>query len=74
MGYDKTTTYQNLGPDLKVGDLVMFAGRAQTSGSGMLVTKVDTNMFNTLIEVDGKWWTPGCFMPYEEWRNRHFRK
>lgn len=54
----------------KVGDLVMFANRCQTSPCGMRVDEVNTNMFNTLLKVDGKWWVPECFITYDAWVNR----
>ena len=54
----------------KVNDLVMFKSRAQTTGGGMRVEEVDSNMFDIRIKVDGNWWTPGCFISFEEWKRQ----
>ena len=54
----------------KPGDLVMFANRCQSCEGGMRVQDVDTNMFNTLLKVEDKWWTPGCFITFDEWRRK----
>ena len=51
----------------KVGDQVAFKNRVQRYMGGMTVQAVDTNMFDTLIMVDGQWWVPECFIPFEEW-------
>ena len=55
----------------KVGDLVMFRNRCQTTEGGMRVQAVDENMFDTRLKVDGQWWVPENFMPYEEWAKEY---
>jgi hypothetical protein len=55
----------------KVGDRVMFANRTQITSGGMPIEIVDTNMFDTLLKVDGKWWPTTCFIPLDEWKSRY---
>ncbi len=52
----------------KEGDLVMFKSRCQTGVGGMRVEAVDTNMFDSRVKVDGKWWASGCFISFEAWK------
>lgn len=56
----------------KVGDAVAFAHRAQPGMPPFRIGKVDANMFDVRyqLEYDNKWWTEGCFMPYEDWKKK----
>ncbi|MCU1492210.1 MAG: hypothetical protein JWM85_3615 [Acidimicrobiaceae bacterium] len=58
-----------------VGDLVMFRNRAQI-GIGLEVQDVDTNMFDSFVKVDWKWWPSTCFQPLSEWlkANPHYKR
>lgn len=44
----------------KQGDQVMFKNRSQVTAGGMTVEEVDTNMFDSRVKVQGKWWAAGC--------------
>lgn len=52
----------------KEGDLVMFKNRSQSGVGGMRVEAVDTNMFDSRVKVEGKWWSVGCFISFEAWK------
>lgn len=59
-------------PTYKVGDEVAFRNRCQPGMLPFRIGKVDSNMFNTLyqLEFTQGWWSEGCFMPFEEWKRK----
>lgn len=57
--------------EYNIGDLVMFRNRTQTCSTGMKIEAVDTNMFDTRLKVNGLWWVPTNFMPFDEWRDKY---
>ena len=69
----QTTSENNAGypaSPFQVGDRVMFARRCQTTTAGMPVEAVDITMFDVRLRVNGQWWVPECFMPFEQWRRQ----
>lgn len=52
----------------KQGDRVAFANRTQHTAAGMRIEEVSTDLFGTRVKVEGKWWSPGCFMSFEDWK------
>ena len=58
----------------KVGDLVMFKNRANFTSDGMKVEEVNSNVFDTLLKVDSKWWRPGSFIALEDWKSNVFHR
>jgi hypothetical protein len=49
----------------------MFARRTQVTFGGMAVEAIDETLFGVRVQVDGKWWSEGCFMPYRDWVRQH---
>lgn len=54
-----------------VGSRVMFANRCQTGSGGMRVDEVAANMFDVRLKVEGRWWPPGCFVAFSDWKKAH---
>lgn len=56
----------------KVGDHVAFVNRVQ-DGHGTRIDAVD--LVAREVRTDGfKWWSESCFMPYEEWEQKHGKR
>jgi len=51
-----------------VGDRVMFKNRVQTTTVGMRIEEIDYTLFGVRLKVEGKWWSPGNFTSFKEWK------
>jgi hypothetical protein len=56
----------------KVGDLVAFKNRCQPGLPPFVIEDVDSTLFGDRYKLDWRdqWWSEGCFMPYQEWKEQ----
>jgi hypothetical protein len=52
-----------------VGDEVAFRNMCQPGQPPFKIQEVDESLFGVRYKVKDKWWSEGCFISFEEWKN-----